>query len=505
MNIFNSTSSKKPKKNKFDLSHDKKLSLQMGKLIPILCQEILPGDIFKVRSEIMLRLAPMIAPVMHRVNVYTHYFFVPNRILWDEWEDFITGGPDGTLEPVAPYMVIAGTTDLTRYGEKTLADYLGIPTLGPTVAIENRINALPFRAYAEIFNEYYRDQTLEPKLDYSKGGGVQPGADNLDLIRFRAWEKDYFSTALPWAQRGPEITIPGTTPNTMRYTSGSAPGVDGTVEYEGVTGALEEAGGQKIELFDSTGNSINDLRRATRLQEWLERNARGGARYIEQLLSHFGTAPRDERLQRPEYLGGGKQSVVISEVLNTAGSDTVDLEPVGQMAGHGISVGSSNGFKKAFTEHGFVMAIMSVVPKPAYMNGLDRMWTRYNKFDYAFPEFAQLGEQEIYNRELYFDGTTQEAMPTVTGNTFGYQSRYSEYKFGKPSVHGEFKTNLDYWHLARKFAAAPPLNSDFVKINVDDTKRIFAVTDPDSDDIYCQIFHDISAIRPLPYFGTPTL
>lgn len=506
MSIFSSTSSRKPKKNKFDLSHDKKLSLQMGKLIPILMQEILPGDIFNVRSEIMLRLAPMIAPVMHRVDVYTHYFFVPNRILWNEWEDFITGGPDGTSAPVHPYVLITNLTDPTVYGEKSLADYMGIPTFASTgLAAENRLNALPFRAYAQIYNDYYRDQTLEAEINFSKAGGVQPGADGLDQIRYRAWAKDYFSTSLPWAQRGPEITIPGQVIDTMRYTTGAAPGVDGAVEYEGGTGKLEEAGGQKIELFAAIEGTINELRRSVRLQEWLEKNARGGARYIEQLLSHFGTAPRDERLQRAEYLGGGRQAVTISEVLNTAGSDTVDLEPVGQMAGHGISVGSANGFKKAFQEHGFVFGIMSVVPKPAYMNGLHKLWTRWDKLDYAFPEFAQLGEQPVYNRELFFDATQNATVPTVQDGTWGYQSRYSEYKYGQPSVHGEFKTNLDFWHLARKFSALPPLNEDFVKIKPDDTKRIFAVTAPDVDDIYCQVFHNISAIRPLPYFGTPTI
>lgn len=502
MNFFSQAQGRKIKKNKFNLSHDKKLSFKIGNLVPVLLQEILPGDRFRVNSEVMIRLAPMIAPVMHRMDAYLHYFFVPNRILWSEWEDFITGGADGTSAPIAPFMTI-NNGNQTQFATKSLGDYLGLPSLDTTMTQTIDINALPFRAYAEIFNEYYRDQTLTPKVAYSKTGGATSGAEiaALSVIRNRAWEKDYFTSALPWAQRGPEVSIPGQVVDKMRYQTGAAPGVDGAVEYEGVTGTLEEAGGQPIELFADSPATINDLRKSVRLQEWLERNARGGARYIEQLLSHFGKAPKDARLQRPEYLGGGKQNVVISEVLNTAGSDTVDLEPVGQMAGHGISVGSSNEFTREFEEHGFVMAILSVIPRTAYMQGVHKLWQRFDKLEYAWPEFAQLGEQEIKQLELFYDGTTAN-----TG-TFGYTPRYSEYKYGCSTVHGEFRTSLDFWHMARKFATTPALNNNFVEVLPDDPelKRIFAVTDPDTDDLYCQVFHNISALRPLPYFGTPQL
>lgn len=493
------------------------MSLKMGYLIPIMCQEIIPGDSFKVNSEIMIRLSPMIAPIMHRVNVWTHYFFVPNRLIWTEWEDFITGGKDGTLTPSFPQFAINASV-LPQFNDKTLADYLGLPTITTENANEF-ISALPFRAYTEIFNEYYRDQNLSNPIAFSKSSGIQLDADFLlHKLQLRAWEKDYFTSALPWTQRGPEVTLPIEVvvdqirlKDTSHHLSAGTPTAPKSVQYTTQGGFNQFEGQLSAPDYDDTGNSnpaelygegtnstINDLRRSVRLQEWLEKNARGGARYIEQLLSHFGSAPKDERLQRPEYLGGGKQPVIISEVLNTAGSNTIDLEPVGQMSGHGISVGKTNGFQRNFDEHGYVIGIMSVLPNTAYFQGIPKHFSRKDKLDFAWPEFGNLGEQSILNKELYFTGAE-----TDKDLTFGYTPRYSEYKYGISTVHGEFKNNLDFWHWARKFANQPALNETFIQADVD--KRVFAVTDPDTDDLYCQIYNSISAIRALPYFGTPTL
>lgn len=519
-NIFSSIKLKKPKLNKFDLSHEKKLSLQMGKLVPMMCQEILPGDRFRVNSELMMRFAPMLAPIMHRVNVYTHYFFVPNRLLWNEWEDFITGGRLGTSEPVHPYLTINTANCVNGYFENgTLADYLGLPFLDATNVITQPLNisALPFRAYQTIFNEYYRDQNLSTEVAFGLGSG-SAAADIIALttLRQRAWEKDYFTSALPWAQRGSEVLMPmdGVATNangdiTWADAVGSPlpPSIQnlqilpagagaGTIHSATNEGPITIENIDEIRVTNAT-TTINDLRRSVRLQEWLEKNARGGARYIEQILSHFGVTSSDARLQRPEYLGGGKAPVVISEVLSTV-NNAADTIPQGNMAGHGIAIGNTNGFSRRFEEHGYVVGIMSVIPRTAYQQGIPKSFLRESKLDYAWPEFAHLGEQEIYKSELYFN---EAAVDHKT--TFGYQSRYAEYKYQCSQVSGEFRSSLAYWHMGRIFNADPSLNESF--ISSDPTQRIFAVEDADAHKLYCQIYNNVSALRPLPYFGTPTL
>lgn len=535
MNIFNQIRVKKPKSNKFDLSHEKKMSLNMGDLIPIYLEEIVPGDRFKTSSEILIRMAPMLAPIMHRVNVYTHYFFVPNRIVWDNWKTFITGGEDGQQEPVYPTINIAETVK-QMFAQGTLADYLGLPVLDQTKTITGstaRISALPFRAYAEIYNEYYRDQNLEAAVEFSKGDGPAGGATEalrLGTLRKRAWEKDYFTSALPWAQRGGEVNLPVESQFQPVYkditdvfqTGTSTPSATGSWDLAG-GGQVQDVNSTKARIenlsttqqVQSTSVTINELRTATRLQEWLEKNARGGSRYIEQILSHFGVRSSDARLQRPEYLGGGKNPVVISEVLNQAGDapqeqePTNPLAPVGTQYGHGISVGRSNGFSKSFEEHGYVMGIMSVIPRTGYQQGMERTWRKFNKLDYYWPEFAHLGEQEIRESEIYMD--YQQLPEPEDEPTFGYTPRYAEYKYKQTSVHGEFRQtgttpatkNLSYWHMARYFDGKPALNSTFVQSNP--TRDIFAVTDENVDTLYCQIYHKVSAIRPMPYFGTPYL
>lgn len=506
--LFDSISLRRPKRNKFDLSHERKMSFDMGVLTPIMCQEIVPGDSFRVRSEIFMRMAPMLAPVMHRVNLFTHYFFVPNRLLWDEWEDFITGGRLGTTTPVVPTM---GSSSMA-VGIGSLGDYLGMPLdLGSFDDVP--VSALPFRAYQLIYDEFYRDQNLTVPLDILKtSGDIPAGAEMTKLLtlRKRAWEKDYFTSALPWAQRGGAVGVPvsgvvgaGTfKTGDIRKTS------DGSLSSTGALSAtlgVEKVGGTENVYHDVDGEgtltdasvTINELRRSARLQEWLEKNARGGARYVEQILSHFGVKSSDARLQRPEYLGGGKQPVTISEVLSTVG-DFTEPVPQGNMSGHGVSFGTSNGFKRSFEEHGFVIGLMSVLPKTAYQQGLPKMFRRPDKFDYFWPEFANIGEQEILTSEIYF--SKDEVDPD---QVWGYQSRYAEYKYHCDSVHGDFKTSLAFWHMGRIFASAPLLNTGFVES--DPTERIFAVTDPVADKLYCQVYNRVDAMRPMPYFGTPTL
>lgn len=521
MKLFNSIRVKAPKLNKFDLSHERKMSMNLGWLYPMLVQEILPGDRFRVNTEVMMRLAPMVAPVMHRMNVFVHYFFVPNRLLWSGWEDFITGGRLGNNEAVPPHIYVNGDSVAARFSPRSLPDYMGLPNMiDDPVTDPIRISSLPFRAYTLIWNEYYRDQNLVEPVDIAKdAAGAETLAQMNAIMSFRkrCWEKDYFTSALPWAQRGGDVSIPieaeGSVTyldNSAVYTAAGGIPTSGNLRTQALdleslrVGATDLPG--RIEnidevTMDNVTATINDLRRSVRLQEWLEKNARAGSRYVEQLLAHFGVISPDARLQRPEFLGGGRSPITISEVLSTFQDDSIDSDPLGEMGGHGVSYGNKNGFSKRFLEHGIVMGLISVLPKTAYQQGVPRDWQRMDRFDYAFPEFANIGEQEIKQSELYYN---QAAAAGVGDATFGYQSRYAEYKYKCSSVHGEFRTNLDYWHMGRIFASAPALNENFV--NSDPTYRIFAVNDTENvDHLYCHMYNKIDALRPLPYFGTPTL
>lgn len=511
--MFNQVQFRKPPKNVFNLSHERKFSMKMGQLVPILCEEIIPGDSFKINAEVLMRMAPMLAPVMHRVNVFTHFFFVPNRLVWNEWESFITGGEDGLASPVIPYLDL-----VTSLPAGSLGDFLGCATpSGETVPA--RVNALPFRAYQMIYNEYYRDQNLEDKIDFGHDSGEAGGVE-LAPLRTRAWEKDYFTSALPWTQRGGEVQIPllGDAPVIMNDVS-NATGVytkSGANPSEGTTLVTKSDGGGpeqhvsnsaeseyfkfdpngtlEADLSAVTNTTITELRNAVKLQEWLEKNARGGSRYIEQLKQHFGVTSSDARLQRPEYLGGSKNPVIISEVLQTSESAT---SPQANMAGHGVSAGNSPSFNRSFEEHGYIIGIVSVLPKTTYQQGFRRHLLKNDKFQYYWPEFAHIGEQEVMKSELYHDFST-----AVDKDAFGYQSRYSEYKFIPSSVHGDFKNTLNYWHMGRIFDSLPNLNADF--IHSDPTNRIFAVID-ESDKLYVQVYNNIKAIRPISRFSNPQL
>ncbi len=510
-NIFTSIQNTKPSSNTFDLSHDRKMSLDMGDLVPIHVMECVPGDKIKMSTSQMLRFAPMVAPIMHRVNLYTHFFFVPNRILWDNWEDFITGGEDGTDASVFPTFEIGSSEN------GSLFDYLGVPSADFNPFL--KLSALPAAAYQIIYNEYYRDQNLIAPVNYKVDDGGN-NAIQFNTLRKRAWQHDYFTSALPWTQKGPEATIPLGDAAPVVYTDPVNKNLLPSLR-EQATGELADKssiGASAGFLFDSstqgsgllyidpnesleadlsaaTASTINDLRRAFKLQEWLEKNARGGSRYIETILSHFGVKSSDARLQRPEFLGGGSSPVNISEVLQTTSTDAVT--PQANMAGHGISVGASNSFSYYAEEHGYIIGIMSVLPKTAYQQGLPKHFSKFDKFDYFWPSFGHLGEQPILQQEIYADITGAGTNEDV----FGYTPRYAEYKYLNSSVHGEFKTSLDFWHMGRIFENKPSLNQQFIE--ADPTDRIFAVLE--SEKLYAHVFHRISASRRMPYFGTPTL
>lgn len=484
-----------------------------------MCTPCIPGDKFNISCEALIRFAPMIAPVMHRIDVYMHYFFVPNRLLWNHWEDYITNGgayEDGTQTlPAFPYFTVLA--DGSNYSP--LMDHLGIPDPAQnTSTVNQNVSALPFKAYFKIFEEYYRDQNLDQFAtpDLIDGNNNANLAD-MNYLQVRAFEHDYFTACLPFAQKGNAVEIPISgevalapswdTIGFPKFVDGTGNTIDGTVLSEDVGGAFPD----KITLSTDTVNpraydpqgtlevsnaetTINDLRRATALQRFLEKMARGGSRYIEQIKVMFGVSSSDKRLQRPEYITGTKSPVVISEVLNTTG--TTDA-PQGSMAGHGASVTSGQYGSYYCEEHGYIMGIMSILPKTAYQQGMPKHFLKINDpYEHFFPDFAYIGEQEVLRKEVY-------AYHASGDSVFGYVPRYAEYKFENNKVAGDFRDSLDFWHLGRIFGAAPSLNDSFIKADPSYFDRIFAVQD-ETDNMWCHVFNKVQAFRLMPKYGTPT-
>lgn len=539
-NIFNSIKLKRPRRNVFNLSYENKLTVNAGELIPIMCKPVVPGDKFRVNTEMLVRLAPLVAPMMHRVDVFTHYFFVPNRLVWNEWEDFITKGVDGIDSPVFPTYSFPSVVDTANahnsFGDGSLWDYLGLPSLnqigeavfqvqspnGVKAPVGFKVSALPFRAYHLIYNEYYRDQNLTSELEFTLDSGNYqlPVNSSLWQLHRRAWEKDYFTSALPWVQRGPEVTVPinggGEIPVEMKENfaaqkittfpdrkpiSGSevlysAPSVLSYGQIGSIKGQALIEPDNFVVNTDQMGVNINDIRTSNALQRWFERNARSGSRYIEQILSHFGVRSSDARLQRPQFLGGGRTPISVSEVLQTSSTDSTS--PQANMAGHGISAGVNHGFTRYFEEHGYIMGIMSIRPRTGYQQGVPKDFRKFDNMDFYFPEFAHLGEQEIKNEELYLN-----ASDAVNEGTFGYTPRYAEYKYSQNEVHGDFRGNMAFWHLNRIFNEKPNLNTTFVECNP--SNRVFATAETSDDKYWVQIYQDIKALRLMPKYGTPML
>jgi hypothetical protein len=430
------------------------------------------------------------------MDVSVHYFFVPNRLTWDNWEKFIV---DANTEHVLPNLNwTEGATAI--WGR--FADYMGVPPV-PSGGTGTYINALPFAAYQAIYNEYYRDENLCPEVDYKLVDGANDRGIFMEM-RNRAWEHDYFTASLPFAQKGTAVDIPiGSIDNDVAVNWNSLENAHTAVTYDGTNSQTIGASSgvstigtpemiAKTSDIDIQPTTINDLRRAFRLQEWLEKNARGGTRYIENILMHFGVRSSDKRLQRPEYITGLKTPVIISEVLNTSATEA---EPQGNMAGHGVAVSTGKYGNYFCEEHGYIIGIMSVMPQPAYQQGIPKTFLKNDPLDFFWPSFAHIGEQPVLNNELFAYTATGE-------DTFGYVPRYAEYKYQPSRVAGDFRTILDYWHLGRIFATQPALNQAFIECTPEQVERIFAVQDGE-DNLYCQIMHKIKAVRPMPKFGTP--
>lgn len=486
------------KRTKISLSHYKIGSCKMGYLVPIQLTEVLPGDTIQCSTSLFARVAPLVSPVMHPVHLKIHHWYVPYRLVWDKFEDFITGGPDGLDTSEFPTI----TAPDGGFAIGSLADYLGIPTAFGGI----ELSALPFRAYNLIYNEWYRDQDLETELALSK----ESGPDSTTEIELQRgdWARDYFTTARPWPQKGMEVTVPvetgagtfdikadgaltltesGAYGPTHVFANGSALlGVESNTVRANQN--LSYASGLKLGA-ETTGLgdiNINTLREAFALQRFEEHRAMYGSRYVE-YLRYLGIKASDARLQRPEYLGGGKQTIQFSEVLQTAEGQN----PVGTLRGHGIAAARSNRFRRFIEEHGCIISLLLIRPISVYMQGIPRMWLHRVKEDFWQKELEHIGQQEVYTQELYAGADP--------GTVFGYQNRYDEYRQHENSVSGEMRTTLNYWHMARDFAEAPTLNADF--INAMPTTRVFASTD--TDQIYFMAAHSVQARRLMARYGNP--
>lgn len=494
-NIYSRTRNNRPARSAFNLSYEKKMDGDMGLLYPIMCEEVVPGDVMRLGHEVVTRFQPLVAPVMHEMNIYIHDFFVPYRLLSDDWEEFISGGPNGDSSATLPVW------NPTNNNIGSLWDYLGFPTgIVPAGALPLDF---PRRAYNMVYNEFYRDQTLQTEVALT----------NESILR-RSWEKDYFTSALPFQQRGiaPALPISGLTNAEFKYLAGdfTAGNESGAAVFGPLTsGKMQISSADTanrintlntffnknvVDFSDAATFDVSDLRLAFQIQRWMERNARAGVRYTEFLQAHYGVSPRDERLDRPEYIGGTKAPVIISEVLQTSSTDATT--PQGNLAGHGISASGNIAGTYRVQEFGLIIGILSVMPRSAYQQGINRQWLRRSKYDFYFPEFAHLSEQPIEQAEIYATAVASE-----NKTIFGYQGRYNEMRSKSNMVCGNMRDTLDYWHLGRQFSSAPLLNESFILCNPD--KRIFAV--PSEPGLIMNIGNIITALRPMPAMAEPGL
>jgi len=485
------------KRSKFSLSHYNLLTCDMGNLIPVTWFESIPGDTVQHSTSALVRVSPLNTPVMHPVMVRLHHWFVPFRLIWEDWEDFITGGEDGIQTPAMPSLAFGNNL------QGTLPNYLGYPVGNCSSAINE--NMLPFRAYNLIWNEWYRDQQLQTAAAIALTSGNDAVTDTT--VQKVCWNKDYFTSARPDSDLGDAISIPltGNAPvisdgtGIPKFDFGASTGVHleqdaggiSNVQHSGASVPNADMQWNDPELIaDMTSVSsveISDLRLALAVQRYQERMNKYGSRYSE-YLKGMGVRSSDARLQRPEYLGGGRQVIQFSEVLSMNDDGT---RLPGKMYGHGISAMRSNRYRKFFEEHGIIMTLLSVLPKTIYVNSIPRFWHKTVKEDFFQRELQFIGDQEVYNREIKIDHATPD-------DIFGYQSRYDEYRTIQSSVKGEFDNTLNTWHYARDFAADPALNSTFVEATP--TKRVNQSTGTDC--LYVMCNHSIQARRQLAKVAT---